>query len=357
MQQRWCSLLSVLAIATVAAACGGGDSDSAATTAPAVCSYNDAGNGNPIEGEAGGTLTDSRGMSYTIGSDCTLEFAGCEVTLSDGQVYTGQPQETFTGPDGAAMMFSASCAPVPDASQSPLSAEVVAACDSVGGTITIAVSDSEWGCGEIDLGDNTDSLGDVEAALAPYCVEPDELTSGISTSEAPFIAGWACSPPADIVEGDTVDAVCATLAGTLQQTGPEDWTCNDVPLGETTDTFGDFYDSLFQFCVTDEFNSTIFNAEQPYTANYSCTSAPTDGTEESATSPTLETLCTDLGGTIEVRGQNDWTCGDVPLGDTTDAYAAIDAELSRYCEPPAAFTSGMLTAAAPWLAGWSCTPA
>jgi hypothetical protein len=51
---------------------GDGFSSAAGATAAADCSYVDAGNGEPITADAGSTFTDSRGLTYRVGDDCTL---------------------------------------------------------------------------------------------------------------------------------------------------------------------------------------------------------------------------------------------------------------------------------------------
>lgn len=356
VQKTLISWVAAAAVASVLAACSDGGGDSSATTVPAQCSFTDEGSGLPIEGTAGSRLTDSRGMSYNIGADCTLEFAECSVNMANGAV-AGQPQSTFTGPNGAPMIFSETCEPIPDPAFSPLSPELIAACDSVEGVFTLAVSDDEWSCGEVPLGDTTDGSDAVNAVLAPFCVEPAVFTSGMMSSVAPWIAGWSCSPPPNIVEGDVV-VVCDTIGGTLTQTGEEDWTCDDVPLSESTEEFGDYHASLLQLCVTGEFTAEIRNSELPYSAMYACSTTDAgSGSEPSADGADAVTAaCDSVGGTLDLIDVGNWTCTNVNLGDTTDDYAVIDGVLAPYCATPSEFTSGLLSAAAPWLAGWSCRP-
>jgi len=71
----------------------------------------------------------------------------------------------------------------------------------------------------------------------------------------------------------------------------------------------------------------------------------------------VQQLGVDVGGTLRLDADDDWTCGDVLFGEPTDPYAEADAHLSPFCAAPAQFTSGFPSAAAPWFAGWSCTPA
>ncbi len=52
-----------------------------------------------------------------------------------------------------------------------------------------------------------------------------------------------------------------------------------------------------------------------------------------------------------------WSCRDVQLGDPIDAYADVTEQLQPFCVTPAEFTSGMLSNAEPWYAGWTCSPA
>jgi hypothetical protein len=349
--------MSVVAVASIVVACGGGGSDSAATTVPALCNFTDAGNGNPLEGTAGSQLTDSRGMAYDIGADCTLVFAECQVNMADGQV-TGQPLEPFTGPDDEPMIFSEECDPIPDPAFSPLSAELIAACASVDGTFTLAVSDTEWSCGEVPLGDNTDRYGEVEAVLAPFCPEDGRFTSGLSSDVPPVIAGWACMPPAVIIEGDLASVCVSSLGGTLEELAPNDWSCVEAPLDEKLEQFDTMYSSLAQFCdETGEFTAEMGTSELPYTAGFRCTPLAADGSTEPTGTDTIAGACAALGGTLEYVADDDWTCDYVPLGETTDLYAAIEEALAPFCAAPAGLSSGMRTGEAPFAAGWSCNPA
>ena len=64
------------------------------------------------------------------------------------------------------------------------------ACSLLSGTLETA--GDIWTCGEIPLVDIA-RYSEVESILAPFCVAPMALTSGLS-SEDPPVAGWSCSP-------------------------------------------------------------------------------------------------------------------------------------------------------------------
>lgn len=361
VQKTRCSWVSVIAVASVLAACGGGGGDnSAATTEPGLCTFTDAGNGTSIQGAAGSQLVDSRGMAYDIGTDCTLVFAECQVNMTGGQV-TGQPLEAFTGPDDQPMIFSEECDPIPDPAFSPLSAELIAACASVEGTFTNAVSDTEWTCAEVPLGDTSDRYGEVEAVLAPFCPEDGRFTSGLESDEPPVIAGWSCMPPAVLIEGDLTSVCESSLGGTLEELAPNDWSCVDAPLDEQLEQFDSMYSSLLQFCdETGEYTAEMGTSELPYDASFRCTPLTATESTESAGAADPDTIagaCAALGGTLEYVADDNWTCDYVPLGETTDLYAPIDEALAQFCAAPAVLSSGMRTGEAPFAAGWSCNPA
>jgi hypothetical protein len=307
VSRTWSSLLAVLLIAAVAVGCSGGSDEDGASDAtdttesvreddgvegsddtaasgdvagsandadPEMCSYEDAGNGAAIEAEVGGVLVDSRGSAYAVAEDCSLTFLECRYTTATGEVVAGAPLTTVTVTDGTSIAFGEDCSVATDPAAGAVSPKLIEACASIEGRLVDAISDGQWSCTEVPLGDTTDSYPQITELLEPFCASSSDFTSGVLSTEAPWIAGWSCSDPSAAPAGpaDDIAAACASVAGTLTE-GP---------------------------------------------------------------------------------GADDWSCRDVPLGATTDAYASVETLLAPFCAAPGELTSGLLSAAAPWLAGWSC---
>ncbi|MDO8391184.1 MAG: hypothetical protein Q7V57_11905 [Actinomycetota bacterium] len=71
-------------------------------------------------------------------------------------------------------------------------ASAEAACATVGGSFS-AVSGG-WTCGAVTVG-ALDGQAAVQAALSPFCVAPDHLTSVLENDAAPYVASWSCTVP------------------------------------------------------------------------------------------------------------------------------------------------------------------
>lgn len=352
------------AVAVLAGCSDGGkgavSSTSPDTTTPAQCSYSDAGDGSPLEGAAGSRLTDSLGASYDIGADCALVFVECQFTAADGQVIAGQPGTAFEDSDGAAKSFADNCATGIDPASLPLDAGLIETCESLDGTftapdgtVTADLRDDWWTCTDVQLADTGEAYEGVTQQLQPFCVAPAEFTSGILTTEAPWTAGWSCTPAGT---STSIEVACTALEGTLTvNNGPDDWTCTDVLIGDDTDQFADFDEFMAGYCTAPaSLTSRFLTTEAPWMVGWSCTPGEALPPITGEGGVDLATTCTSVGGTLLQESEFAWSCQDIPLGDTPEAAAEVQLILAPFCPEPNQSLAGLTADAAPWLAAVSC---
>lgn len=348
------------AVALLAGCSDGGKETAAETTTPTLCSFNDSGNGTPLEGAVGERLTDSLGSSYDIGEGCALVFVECQYTGADGQVIAGQPDGTFADSDGSAKAFGDDCMVGIDPMSLPLDAGLIEACMFVDGTFTAPddtfttdLRDDWWSCRDVRLGDPIDAYQEVSDQLQPFCVPPAEYTSGMLSTEEPWLAGYTCTPAGT---STSIEVACTALEGTLTaNNGPDDWTCTEVPIGETTDSFAEFDTFLADYCAAPaSLTSGFLTTEAPWIVGWSCTPGEAAPPITGEGGVDLATMCTTVGGALLQESEFVWSCQDIALGDTPEAAAEVQLILAPFCPEPNQSVAGLTNDAAPWLAAVSC---